>query len=115
METYSQYRIEDFYERHGWQGGLTVSQIQSLYHYAIKRKGEEYKFLALIHGVNLDSSGDSQQQSQQQQPQNQSLPIFGDPEKDYAHLSAEEKEKETEKMMRQHRGWAQQAIGKTNG
>lgn len=107
MEFYPQYRFEDFYRKHYWQGGLALSQVQALYKHAMGRKNDEYRFYALLHGADLDTT-------QQQQPANQSLPIFGDPES-YKNMSKEERDNLTNKMMGQHKGWARQAIGKANG
>lgn len=116
MEFYPQYRIDDFFHKHGWEGGLTLPQVRTLYTCAMKRKGDDYRFQALLHGVNLDDSSSSSSSSKkpQQQPQNQSLPIFGDPE-DYSHLSQEEKDKLTQNMMRQHQSWANNSTGNKIG
>lgn len=120
MEFYPQYRFEDFYRKHYWQGGLALSQVQALYKHAMERKSNEYRFYALLHGADLDKSSSTSKQSdnstpsQPQQPANQSLPIFGDPES-YKHMSKEERDELTNKMMSQHQGWARKGIGKANG
>jgi len=117
MEFYPQYRLEDFYRKHFWQGGLSLSQVQALYKHAVERKEQEYNFYAKLHGFDLDKATaqkTTETSRASEQPANQSLPIFGDPES-YKHMSKEERDDLTKKMMGQHKGWARQAIGKSNG
>jgi hypothetical protein len=107
MQFYSQYRLEDFYQKHYWQGGVTLNQVHVLYEQAIKRKNEEYRFFALLHGADPDADGTERQDNSHKQQNSQSLPLFQDPEK-YSHLSKEERDELTAKMMGKHRNWANQ-------
>lgn len=111
MENYSQYRFEDFYIKHGWEGGITLNQVEALYIHALRRKQEDYRFQAALHGAKFD---DDQQQTSKKEPK-QSLPIFRDPE-EYEHMSKEEKDKITQNMKQQHKAWAGKMLkGKKNG
>jgi len=101
MGTYSQYRFEDFYRKHGWQGGLTLGQVNVLYETAVSRRREEYNFLAAIHGLDLSKTEDAD--STVPAPSNdQSAFLFGDPSQ-YENMSAEEKDSLTEQMMAHHK------------
>jgi len=118
MQFYPQYRLEDFYGKHQYQGGLTLNQVEVLYEQAMIRKTEEFKFHAAIHGASFDedkNKSDGTQQSSQRsaselkQPSNQSLPIFQDP-KEYERMDDAQKEQLTQKMMKQHKQWAKKAL-----
>lgn len=112
MELYSQYRFEDFYYKHGWEGGLSLNQVEALYIHAMRRKQEEYNFQATLHGFNIN---DKQTQSVDQKEKEQSLPIFRDPE-EYKHMSKEEQDELTQNMKQHHEAWASQVLkGKKNG
>ena len=108
METYSQYRFEDFYRKHYYEGGLALCQVNLLYDTALERKKQHFHFMAALQGVDLDKERESSQFTQdddnnapqaQQSAQNF---LFGDP-KQYEHMSAEEKDALTQKMMRYHK------------
>ena len=117
METYPQYRFEDFYRKHFYQGGLTLPQVQILYKTSVRRKNDEYIFLAGIHGIDIskDVRQESQSSAGEQAPKEMTLFTFGDP-KEYEHLTPEQRQELTEKMMLQHQQWSGQVLkGKKNG
>lgn len=118
MEFYPQYKIDDFFHKHVWEGGLTLSQVHTLYVCAMRRKNDEYRFYALLHGHDLDKDKNNKSktssQRRQQQQSKQSLPIFGDPE-EYKNMSKEERDNLTQKMMKQHQTWAKSSTGKKIG
>jgi len=88
-----------------------------LYAHTVVRKADEYKLLAAMHGIDVEKGSEKKNENsneedtpqQPQQPRGQQLPIFGDPES-YKHLSDEEKENETRRMMSQHKAWQQKGI-----
>jgi len=95
-----------------YQGGLTLVQIEILYDEVQDRLSDNYKFLAAIHGVKVDDGGQQTPPvSTQQQTDTQSFPLFQDP-KAYEHLSADEKDELTKKMMGKHSLWAGDALKK---
>ena len=120
MEIYSQYRLEDFFQKHSWQGGLTLPEVQVLYSCAMKRANEEREFQMALRGFDPKSASSSSNNKEaanqsQKQPQHQDMPIFGDP-KEYEHMTQEEKDQLTQKMMCSHKKWAQKGkIGRKNG
>lgn len=116
MQYYPQYRLEDFYKKHYWQGGITLNQTKILYEQALLRELDSRKFQASIHGIDLNDKEQNKASEQSTDnykivpsQKNQSLPIFQDP-KEYEHLSTEEKEKLTQKMIGKHRKWAKKAM-----
>lgn len=87
-----------------------MGQVKILYEQAVLREIEERRFQASIHGIDLSKENKQQNTSTAiEAPKNQSLPIFQDP-KEYNHLSTEEKEELTNKMMGHHRKWAEKAL-----
>ena len=80
-----------------------------LYDHQTKREALDLRFLAAIHGINLD---DTQSDSSRETEKNveKAVPLFGDPDS-YNHLSQEEREELTQKMMGKHKVWARQAPG----
>ena len=115
MENYSQFTFDHFYLKHSWEGGLTAKQVEALYVHSMKRKHDEYKFIAAVHGHDISGDNNKNGNQQQQQPATQSLPIFRDPE-EYTHMSKEKQDELTQKMKQQHEVWANQALkGKKNG
>lgn len=80
----------------------------SLYANIKKKKFEEFKMLAMLHGVDLkDSQSGSAQSATPSEPE---VPLFGDPDS-YKHLSDAEKNSLTEKMMKGHKNWASNILG----
>lgn len=85
-----------------------------------RKKDEEYRFLAAIHGVDLDKD---QSQSEKQSPtgeqardlskveEKQGLPIFRDPD-EYDHMSQEERDAITKDMLKKHKTWAEKGSAK---
>lgn len=122
METFPQYKLEDFYRKHYYQGGIHLFQVQLMYEYIQKREIEKYEFHASLQGIDLrkemkkhkstKNSINRQKQLLDQQEKKQDMPLFRDPE-EYKNLSQEERDELTKKMMGQHRQWVQgkQKIG----
>lgn len=73
-----------------------------LFDHAKKREWDNYKFQAAMHGVDLEE-GVMKSGGKKEAPKNEF--VFGSPE-DYAHLTKEEREELTKKMMGQHKSWA---------
>lgn len=106
MEMYPQYRLEDFYIKHFYEGGLTLGQVKALYELGTQRKINEFKFQAMIHGIDLSKhSKNNPPPKQKDKEVIQSPFMFGNPE-DYSHMSKEEKEELTQKMLNHHMQWA---------
>ena len=97
------YKIENFYRYSIFQGGLTREQFNCLYDAYQTKIVRDREFLAAIHGVTLEKS--SSASSKDQQSATSKVPLFGDPE-DYKDLSEQEKEELTQKMIGQHKVWA---------
>lgn len=71
-----------------------------------KSKEHELKFQAGIHGVELkDSNNHADRVDNLERP----VPFFGDPD-EYKHLSVEEREQLTQKMMGKHKTWAKGGV-----
>jgi hypothetical protein len=80
---------------------LTYQQLLILYEENQLRKVEEYKILANIHGIDIDANKEITKGKEI----NNTFLQFGDP-KEYDNLSKKEREKLTEKMLKQHRQWS---------
>lgn len=68
-----------------------------------ERQMQERRFLAAIHGINLDKEMNKKKK--------ESSFMFGDP-KDYAKMSKEEREKKTQEMLGKHKAWASDIMRK---
>lgn len=80
----------------------------SLYCNIKKKKFDEFKMLAMLHGVDLkDTQSGSSPSNSALEPE---VPLFGDPDS-YKHLSDAEKNSLTEKMMKGHKNWASNILG----
>lgn len=93
------YGLDDFYRKSWKEGGLTLSQIYTLYDHSIKRQNEEYKFMAAINGVTL-----GEKKSGSETNSNACVPndlTFQDPEV-YKDMSDEEKDELTRRMKSGH-------------
>jgi hypothetical protein len=112
MHYYPSYRLEDFYQKSFKQGGLTAGQINVLYGNYIKQINSEFKFQAALQGIDLDKTGKSTSRVTPKQSSTNALPLFGSPE-DYAHLSEEERQEMTQKMMGKHKSWVQKTVPKS--
>jgi len=66
-----------------------------------ERQMQERRFLAGIHGINLDK----EMKKQTNKTKEESSFMFGDP-KEYEKMSDEEKKKKTNQMMGKHKTWA---------
>lgn len=62
---------------------------------------QERRFLAGIHGINLDK----EMKKQESKEKTESSFMFGDP-KEYEKMSKEEKDKKTKEMMGKHKNWS---------
>lgn len=117
MHHYPSYRLEDFYYKSFKEGGVTFDQLGFLYENYINYKNEEYKFLAALQGIDLDKE-QSKIQNRNSKPgqsslrNNNTVPLFGNPE-DYQHLTDEEKKEMTEKMMGKHKSWVNKGLPKS--
>jgi len=98
LESYPQYKLEDFYRKSFLEGGVTVGQIEVLYLHTLKRQMEKFKFEAAVHGVDLDK------ESSKSIPKKKSDFEFKSPE-EYEKLPEEERKKLTEKMIGTHKKW----------
>jgi hypothetical protein len=78
-----------------------------MYNYSNERRMEEFRFIASVHGVELD--GDSSGETTKIEPTEKlvSKGLFGDPA-DYAKMTDEQKAEATNNMMKKFRGWATQ-------
>ena len=104
LEHYNQYTLAHFYKLSYRDGGLTMGQIITLHEHSAKRKNEYYKFLAAINGIDLDKengngNGNGNGNNELNIPNNDMT--FRDPS-DYEHMSDQEKEELTKKMMGGH-------------
>jgi hypothetical protein len=107
MRYYPQYRFDDFFKKRYYEGGIHLYQVHRMYEHIMKDKNNEFKFHALIHGIDVDKkSKRSLNEDLDDQQNKQDLPLFRDPS-EYDHLSDEERERITRKMKSQHRRWAQ--------
>jgi hypothetical protein len=114
MEKYPQYNLNHFFRFRFIEGGLTLSQVIGLYENHCKRIYEERKFLAAIHGIDLNKSAEEAGKSEADKiEQKQGLSIFRDPA-EYEKMTDEEKEEMTQKMLSQHRRWVD-SMGKKAG
>jgi len=66
-----------------------------------EKQMQERRFLAGIHGINLDK----EMKKQQKKEKADSSFMFGDP-KDYKKMSKSERDKKTKEMIGKHRNWA---------
>lgn len=119
MKHFPQYRLEDFYRKHYWQGGLHILQIKRMHEYIAEDEKAKNKFQAIIHGIDLDKASKKKgdKKSLDEQEKKQDLPIFRDPDS-YDEMSQEERDRLTQKMMRKHRQWAHgtsKSLGKGSG
>ncbi len=115
MMNFPQYKLENFFTKRYYQGGLHYFQIQAMFEHCSKEKLNEYKFFAGIQGIDLEKHIDkqsSQYSSLDEQQKKQELPLFRDPS-EYDDLSEEEKEELTKKMMGHHKNWAKGKTGIT--
>jgi hypothetical protein len=98
-----------------WQGGLTRRQVLTLFEHAADEKYSEMKFLAGIHGVDLDKKvsrhrrSKSDWQSYYEPTKGRENLFFKHPD-EYAAMSKEEKEALTRKMMGPLKQWAGGAL-----
>ena len=74
-----------------------MGQITILYEHSIKRQNDYYKFLAAVHGIDLDK--ENRKETALNIPKNDLT--FQDPS-EYGHMSDEEKEKLTQHMKSGH-------------
>ena len=96
MRCYPQYRFENFYILHYYEGGLATAQVTEMFRFLIEEKNEEIRFQAALRGVNLKDPKAAQK--------DEVVPMFGDPDS-YNNLSTEERDKLTEDMMAKHKTW----------
>jgi len=110
IKNFNQYKLEDFYNKRYYEGGVHLFQLQLMYEFIIEDKNTDYKFQAAVHGIDLDkelkkSNRETTEEKLEKQQKQQDLPIFGDPDA-YDNYSEEEKERITKEMMGKHKQWA---------
>jgi len=89
------------------EGGPTFTQLYALYENIQKIKKKEMKFEASLHGVKLKfKESDENNTFKDKSGVSQKLPLFGDPSQ-YEHMTQEERELETQRMMGLHKDWSQ--------
>lgn len=115
MENFPQYKLHDFFQKHYYQGGVHIYQVQFMYEHIMERKYNEHRFLAGVHGIDLDKElGKKGQKTESEtlddQQKKQDLPLFKDPD-EYDNMSEEERERITQEMKSKHKSWVKQ--GKT--
>ena len=101
LRNYPSVKMVDF-RSHYKEGGITFPQIEFMYESCVKDKLQDYKIIGSLHGVDISGEGKSV-------PSNQLPPgvdkaehfVFGAPE-DYEHLSEQERDDLTKKMMSHH-------------
>ncbi len=103
MRNYPVYRIDDFYVKSYREGGLTYPQFLFLYKTADEQRYQQNKFLAAIHGIDLEESAAEVTSQHNTSPittkKSQTTPmLFGDPEQ-YSKLSEQERQTQTQKML----------------
>lgn len=100
------YKLPDFYIKSYLEGGLTTSQVDGLYENIQEAKRLEFEIQAKLHGCEI---GDSSSSSSGKQAEHPNVPMFGDLN-NYEHMSTEEREAETQRMMGKHKRWSGEAI-----
>jgi len=119
MRTYPTYRLEDFYRKSFIQGGLTLDQVVFLFESYDSSRYDDQRFMAAIHGIDMDAAEEDGVKPTAQQPVSKALPksttnvekpfLFRDPA-DYANMSEDERAAETRKMMGFWKPFAQGAM-----
>lgn len=111
MRYFPQYKLDDFYRKHYYEGGLNLFQIKAMYKFIGNEKEMDCKFQAGVHGIDLDKEAKKSKNKPTKQKfdeieKKQDIPLFRDPS-EYESMSQEEKEQLTQKMMGKHKQWAQ--------
>ena len=89
-----------------FEGGLTVSQVDGLFAMIQKAKKVEFEIQARLHGCEIEGDSSSSNSPSVRQPaEHPNVPMFGDPSK-YEHMSEDERETETQRMMGKHKLWS---------
>ena len=99
LSEYPQFGLEHFFKLSYREGGLTRGQLKVLFSEYERKENEKRKFEILLHGGKIDD--DETTTVQANNLKNKSF-VFGAPE-DYAHMTKEEKEELTRKMMKAHK------------
>lgn len=100
MRNYPSVTIRSFRSSYR-DGGLTFQQMECMFDSCIKDKNQEYRIIGAFHGIEV---GEKKSVPKNQLPAGVDKAehfVFGDPN-DYAHLSQEEREDLTRKMMANH-------------
>lgn len=113
IQEYPGYRLDAVYRRSFKDGGLTILQIHTLYDHITKRRLEDLKFQCRIHGIDPDANQSPSRKSSQSEA-NSNVPLFGDPSQ-YEHMSQEERDALTARMMGAHKHWNQTKSMRTVG
>lgn len=92
------------------KGGLTYTQIETLYELAEKERSEEYKIIGAFHGIDLSGEKSVPKNELPEGVNEAKHFVFGDPDA-YKGYTQEQKEELTQKMMGNHRQWAPVNIG----
>lgn len=98
------YKLGDFYQKRFRDGGYTRGQLDVLYEHTIKRQNAAHRFDAALQGIDLNDKREAPKATTTTDEKGSEIPLFGDPETDYNHLSDEEKEAQTKQMMRHFKG-----------
>lgn len=106
MRKYHQYKFENFFQLRFYEGGLTTDQVSAMYKSIVEEQNEDIRFQAALRGVTLKDGGNESPSNSKQTKSEPVVPLFGDPDS-YNHLSDEERNVLTQKMMAKHRNWVQ--------
>ena len=101
LRHYPAYRIEDFYIKTYREGGLTYQQFIFMHEMADEAEYDQNRFVAAIHGIDIEAEADNTSPLVSDSPRKSSTPssmLFRDP-KEYSHLSDQERQELTEKML----------------
>ena len=110
LRTYPSVSIQQFSIPY-LKGGLTYNQIQCMYDCAMKERNREYEVIGAFHGVSV-GKGSSVNKNEIPAGVEEDQFIFKDPSA-YAHMTQEEREELTQKMLGNHQRWAgNQTFGK---
>ena len=93
----------DIFQKRWRDGGLTFSQLTVLYDHLQKQRTEEFKIQAKLHGVQI--KGEEESKFTTKDGKEVPLTLFKD-QSEYADMTEEEKQRETERMMKSHKIFA---------
>lgn len=95
--------MDDFFRKSFCEGGITIKQFRALYEELQDIKYDEFKAQARMHGAEFKDD----KKSTSTKHVDPEVPLFGDPS-EYDHMSEEERENLTKKMMGKHKTFVKQ-------